>query len=94
VLPQLELTALSRRVAFWLAMPGVVVAWLVTGFPDLSSPGKGGVRMAIDVGDDFMFLAVRGSVVAIARFTRHAADGHGAWIVLCLAVIICLDRTR
>jgi hypothetical protein len=42
---------LSWRVAFWLAMPGVVVAWLVTGFPDLSQRG---VLMAIHIDDDFM----------------------------------------
>lgn len=34
---QLNMTVLSRRVALRLAMPGAVVTWLVTGFPDLCS---------------------------------------------------------
>jgi hypothetical protein len=77
------MTVLLWRVALWLAMPGAVVTWLVTGFPEFSS-GKGAVRIACRFDDDFISVEVLGSV-AIARFSRHAAAyGHSAWIVSCL----------
>ena len=35
-IPQVGVQVPSIHVAVWLALPGVVVTWLVTGLPDLS----------------------------------------------------------
>ncbi len=38
--------------------------------------------MAIRITDDMMVLEIDNCVVAIARFSEHAAaDGNGAWII-------------
>ena len=38
--------------------------------------------MAIRITDDVMVLEIGNRVVAIARFSEHAAaDGNGAWII-------------
>ena len=38
--------------------------------------------MSLRIDDEIMSLEVGGEVVAIARFSQHAAaDGQGAWIV-------------
>jgi len=75
------MTALSWCVALWLAMPGVVVTWLVTGFRT-SPVGEGAICMAIRLDDDSISMEVHGCVAAITRLRHHAAaDGHGARIV-------------
>jgi len=62
-------------------MPGVVVTWLVTGFPDLSL-GRGAICMAIRLDDDSRSMEVHSCVAAITRVRYHAAaGGHGARIV-------------
>jgi hypothetical protein len=72
----------SGAVSLCLPLPGVVVTWLVTGFPDL--PSEGGVPHDNSYHDHFMSLQLDGRIIVTARFSqRVAADGHGAWIVSC-----------
>jgi hypothetical protein len=39
--------------------------------------------MSTKINDDSMSLEIDGHAVATAEFSKHAADGHCAWIVSC-----------
>lgn len=39
------------------------------------------IRDGIDITTDRMTAVYGGAVIATARFSEHAADGNGAWIV-------------
>jgi hypothetical protein len=74
-LRQLGVAVSSWHVVAWLAVPGVVVTWLVTGFPDLSQEGRSdmGARQDTTLAD--ARIAARRTVrMREARAVRRCLD--------------------
>jgi hypothetical protein len=65
----------SQPVAAWLALPGVVVTWLVTGFPDLSEEGRSDMKARHETNLADTRLAARRTMrVREAREVRRRLD--------------------